>query len=87
MPAPGEEFRAALRDAGPHTVASLAERLPDFPREAIAAALEQLAQAGVLAREVGPDGEPRFRYVAPERYGLIRVPVVKIPGPDFGQRG
>ncbi|MBI3912026.1 MAG: hypothetical protein HY320_13985 [Armatimonadetes bacterium] len=77
----------ALEDPGPYTVANLAEKLPDFTPEAIAAALDQLADAGVLAREAGPNGEPTYRYVAPERYRFANVPVVKAPGPDFGKRG
>ena len=77
----------ALKSTGPHTVTSLSARLADFGPAAIAEALDALAAAGVLRKEDVPGQEPQYHYVAPERYGLINVPVVKLPGADFGRRG
>lgn len=80
------DLKEALRAPGPHTAASLAERLPAFPREVIAEALEALTAQGVLEREPGPDGEPLYRYVAPERYGQINLDVVRDPGTGIKRR-
>ncbi len=73
----------ALADAGPHTVDSLAARMPDFSRDAIANALEALTAQGVLAREAGEDGVAQYRFVAPERYLHANQDVIR----DIGQRG
>lgn len=73
----------ALADAGPHTLDSLAARMPDFPRNAIAQALEALTAQGVLTRETGPDGAVQYRYTAPERYVQANQDVIR----DLGQRG
>jgi predicted transcriptional regulator len=81
-----DALRQALSDPGSHTVDSLAERLPAFPREAVAASLEALADQGVLERTERPDGTPEYRYVAPDRYAQINLDVVKDPGPKFNQR-
>ncbi len=81
-----EEITRALADSGPHTVESLAARLPDFSAEAIAAALDALAAAGVLKRLTTPEGEEQFQYTNPERYRLVDTPVVRQPGPQFGRR-
>ena len=70
----------AIRDPGPHTAESLAERLPAFPREAIEHALEALAAQGVLARTQRPDGTAEYRYVAPEKYVQHNLDVVRNPG-------
>jgi hypothetical protein len=72
----------ALADAGPHTVDSLAARMPEFSREVIAHALEALTAQGVLAREVGDDGVASYRYVSPERYVQANQDVIR----DVGQR-
>jgi predicted transcriptional regulator len=73
----------ALADAGPHTVDSLAARMPDFSRDAIANALEALTTQGVLAREMGAEGVPQYRYVSPERYVQAGQDVIR----DVAQRG
>jgi hypothetical protein len=81
------EESAAVPEKGKlYTLAGLAETLPDFPREAIARAIDSLLAAGVIAEEKGPGGERLFRYTNPERYKLIDVPVIRQPGPDFGKR-
>lgn len=69
----------ALGGPGPHTVESLAARLPDFPAEAIREAVEALTLQGVLGRETGPDGVTEYRLVAPERYAQINHDVVRHP--------
>jgi predicted ArsR family transcriptional regulator len=75
-----DHLARALSDPGPHTAESLAERLPDFPIEAIRGALETLAQQGVLERREQPDGgPPEYRYVAPERYAQANLDVVRDP--------
>ena len=73
----------ALADAGPHTVDTLAARMPEYSRDVIAQALEALATQGVLAREAGDDGVATYRYVAPERYVQANQDVIR----DVGQRG
>jgi hypothetical protein len=73
----------ALADAGPHTVDSLAARMPEFPRDAIAQALEALTTQGVLAKDLGDDGVASYRYVSPERYVQANQDVIR----DVGQRG
>jgi hypothetical protein len=75
-----------LQSPGPHTAASLARRLPAFSEEAIAQALEALTAQGVLEQEPGPDGEPQYRYVAPERYSQINLDVVRDPGTGIRRR-
>jgi predicted transcriptional regulator len=70
---------ATLAQDGPHTVDTLAARLPFFSREAIAAALEALAAQGVLQRDETSDGTV-FHYVAPERYVQIEQDVIRSPG-------
>ena len=70
----------ALSDPGPHTVSSLAERMPHFPADTIHAALEVLAAQGVLARENTESGEAAYRYVAPDRYAQADWEVIKNPG-------
>jgi Fe2+ or Zn2+ uptake regulation protein len=70
----------ALTGPGPHTVASLAARLPQFPADAIRQALDALAAQGVLERIVGDDGATAYRYVAPERYVQHTWDVIKDPG-------
>lgn len=81
-----DELTRALRDCGPHTVESVAARLPGFPAETIRAALEALAEQGVLEREAGADGITRYRYVAPERYAQVNLDVVRDPAPEAGSR-
>lgn len=81
-----DEIQKAFEEHQVQTVDSLAELLPDFPREAIAEALESLSAAGVLAREAGPDGAQVYRYNHPERYRLINAPLIRQPGPDIGKR-
>lgn len=77
----------ALRgDGEPQTVDSLAARMPNFSREAVAQALDALAVAGVLRREKRPDGSECFHYAKPESYKLVDTPVVRRPGADFGKR-
>jgi hypothetical protein len=76
----------ALAAAGPHTAASLAARLPAFPPDAIAAALEALTAQGVLTREVGPEGEPAYRYTAPEQYQQANLDVIRDPGTGIKRR-
>jgi hypothetical protein len=71
----------ALNDPGPHTVESLARRLPDFPPDAIRDALEALTAQGVLQRE----GEG-YRYVSPEKYHQADLDVVKNPGTGIKRR-
>lgn len=83
MPA---DLTEALSNAGPHSVASLAERLPHFPREALREALEALAEQGVLAREEGPDGETLYRYLDPARYQQANLDVVRDPGTGIRRR-
>jgi hypothetical protein len=73
----------ALADAGPHTVDSLAARMPEYPRDVITQAVEALTAQGVLTREVGDDGVAQYRYVAPERYVQANQDVIR----DVGQRG
>jgi predicted transcriptional regulator len=68
------------------TVDSLATRLPDFPREAIAEALTMLADAGVLRRESDPDGAARYFYADPSRYKLVDMDVVRRPDSSSGRR-
>ena len=81
-----DEIQKAFEEQPLQSANSLAERLPDFPRDAIAEALESLSAAGVLARETGPEGERLYRYQHPERYRLINAPLIRQPGPDFGKR-
>jgi predicted transcriptional regulator len=76
----------ALADPGPHTAASLAARLPEFPRAAVEAALEALAAQGVLERLDRPDGPPEYRYVAPERYVQADMDVIRNPGGPHNRR-
>jgi DNA-binding HxlR family transcriptional regulator len=73
----------ALTDAGPHTVDSLAARMPEYSRDTLTQALEALTAQGVLAREIGDDGVAFYRYVAPERYVQANQDVIR----DVGQRG
>lgn len=73
----------ALADAGPHTVDSLSERMPEYSRDVISQALEALTAQGVLSRELGEDGVASYRYVAPERYVQANQDVIR----DVGQRG
>ena len=76
-----------LANPGPHTPASLAERLPFLSRDAIENALEALSAQGVLARAVGTDGSPEYRLVAPDRYVQAGMDVVRDPGRlDAGRR-
>lgn len=75
----------ALKAPGPHTAASLAERLP-FAEDAVRDALEALTLQGVLAREEGADGEPQYRYVAPDRYHQINLDVIRDPGTGIKRR-
>ncbi len=70
----------ALSSTGPHTVASLAERLPGFPEDAIRAALETLVAQGVLERGTGEGGAPTYSYIAPDRYMQADWDVIKNPG-------
>ena len=81
-----DDLRRALSDPGPHTVESLARRLPAFPAEAIAAALEALTAQGVLERASLPDGSLEFRYVAPERYAQANLDVIRNPGDRHNRR-
>jgi predicted ArsR family transcriptional regulator len=76
----------ALADPGPHTVDSLAERLPAFPAEAIRDALEALAAQGVLERSIGSDGKAEYRYIAPERYTQADLDVIRNPGKPHNRR-
>jgi hypothetical protein len=76
----------ALSGPGPHTVESLAARLPDFPVQAIRDAVEALTLQGVLSREARPDGVAEYRLVAPERYAQINHDVVRHP-PQAQRRG
>ena len=69
------------------TVESLADRLSQFPREAIADALTMLTDAGVLRRETGPDGTVRYFYADPSRYKLADMDVVRRPDARTGRRG
>lgn len=73
----------ALAGAGPHTVDSLAARMPEYSRDVIAQALEALTAQGVLSREAREDGLAQYRYVAPERYLHANQDVIR----DIGQRG
>lgn len=76
----------AFRQEAPGvTVEHVAGELPGFPKEAVQEALDTLANAGVLTREEGDEGEERFRYTNPEKYRLINAPVIRQPGPDFGK--
>ena len=75
-----------LADAGPHTAESLAERLPGFPVAAIRDALEALTAQGVLERHLREDGQPEYRYVAPERYAQADLDVVRDPGQQFNRK-
>jgi hypothetical protein len=75
-----ESLSEALAGAGPHTAASLAERLPHFPFEAICNALELLVTQGVLQRSVQEDGTPEYTLVAPERYAQQNWDVIRNPG-------
>lgn len=77
----------ALRDPGPHTADTLAERLPGFSLEVIRQALETLAAQGVLERSQRADGALEYRYVAPERYVQAGLDVVRDPGRKFNQPG
>ena len=71
-------LQQAMRDPGPHTVDSLAARLPHFPREAIRQALELLTAQGVLERVSDESGEA-YRYVDPARYAQAGMDVVVNP--------
>jgi predicted transcriptional regulator len=75
-----------LSDPGPHTVDSLAARLPSFPREAIENALEALTAQGVLARATGDGGAAEYRYVAPERYTQAAMDVVHDPAAQLRRK-
>lgn len=83
MPDP---IRNAFSDPGPHTAETLAERLPGFPLPAVREALDALAAQGVLERTLREDGEPLYRYVAPERYTQIDQDVIKDPGTGIKRR-
>ena len=74
-----ETISEALSGPGPHTVESLAARLPYFPVGAIQEAVEALMLQGVLSRESLPDGSEAYRLVAPERYAQINHDVVRHP--------
>jgi hypothetical protein len=74
----------ALADPGPHTAESLAERLPQFPIDAIRQSLEGLANQGVLERETGENGVVTYRYVAPDRYVQHSWDVIKDPAKKPG---
>jgi predicted transcriptional regulator len=81
-----ESLTRALSDPGPHTVESLADRLPDFPAAAIQEALETLSAQGVLERIERPDGDTEYRYIAPERYAQANMDVIQNPGRRPNQR-
>jgi hypothetical protein len=66
-------------DPGGETVDSLAARLSAFPREAVEEALTMLSAAGVLRKEPGPDGTPRYFYADPSRYKLANMDVIRQP--------
>jgi hypothetical protein len=74
-----EPLTQALSEISPEgeTVESLAARLPSFPREAVAEALELLSAAGVLRKESGPDGTLRYFYADPSRYKLADLDVIR----------
>ena len=80
------EETAAPEKGKLYTLEGIAATLSDFPREAIATAIDSLLAAGILTEEAGPNGERLFRYTNPERYKLIDVPLIRQPGPDFGKR-
>lgn len=69
-----------------YTLDGLAHLMPDLDREALENAVEALTAAGVLTKDSDQSGEPMYRYTHPDRYRLIDVPDVKVPGPDFGRR-
>ncbi len=75
----------ALRDAGPHTAASLAERLPFLAPSAIGEALEVLVVQGVLERVPGVGDTATYRYVAPDRYVQANFGVVQDPAARFNR--
>lgn len=76
----------ALSNPGPHTVDSLAEKLPHFPAGVIQDALEALAAQGVLERIEGEGGRAEYRLVAPERYVQINRDVIVDPAARFKDR-
>ncbi len=80
------ELTEALSNPGPHTVDSLAEKLPHFSTSVIRDALEALAAQGVLERIEEPDQQPAYQLVAPERYAQINLDVVKDPAARFKNR-
>lgn len=82
-----KSLESLLNDPGPHTVESLAARLPAFPLLAIQQALEALAAQGVLRREEGPDGKPQYVYVDPSRYVQANRDVIVNPGAAHNRRG
>jgi predicted transcriptional regulator len=71
-----------LRNPGPHTAESLAEKLPHFTVERIREALEVLAAQGVLERVPREDGGSAYRYVDPSRYVQANLDVVSNPAAD-----
>ena len=75
-----------LLHAGPQTAEELAARLPGYPPEVIAQALEALADQGVLQREAGEGEAPRYRYTDPGRYHQINLDVVRDPGTGIKRR-
>jgi len=81
-----DALNKALQDGGPHSAESLADRLPHFPLEAIRQALELLATQGVLERVKGAEGEPLYRYVAPELYAQVNLDVIRDPGKAHNRR-
>ena len=76
----------ALRQTGPQSAAEVAARLPGYPPEIVAEALEALAEQGVLQREGGEGELPKYRYLAPERYQQINLDVVRDPGTGIKRR-
>lgn len=80
------DLTEALSNPGPHTVDSLAEKLPHFSASVIRDALEALTAQGVLERTGGPDDPPAYQLVAPERYAQVNLDVVKDPATRFKNR-
>lgn len=71
----------------PLTARQVAERLPHFSEDIIAAALETLAGQGVLQVVSGSGETAAYRYADPKRYAQIHLDVVRDPAAQKRGRG